>query len=90
MKFATKAENLLNLAQLGLDNAQILPVHIIQYSDFIHHKFDCNWAQGKKWIVRSSAMDEDKGGQSQAGAYLSIADCDYKDLPQAIKRVFQS
>lgn len=44
----------------------------------------------KSFVVRSSAVDEDVAGASQAGRYLSLLDIPLKDIKMAITNVFAS
>lgn len=94
--FGTKAENLERIAPL-LSCACVLPQVRFPVADWLDDApacltrlFDEDWAAGRL-IVRSSAIDEDGAGQSNAGRYLSVVGvAGQQDVADAIAQVINS
>lgn len=96
-KFGTKAETLDFLYKTEFDfGARILPLLYFTAKEF-EQKSDTVWKKVKselksdKLIVRSSAKNEDKDGESQAGKFESeICEYDKEDFVKAAKNVLAS
>lgn len=92
IKFASKAQNLRNLQGI-LKSGEILPLLITNLkeveSDFERLK-DRTLKLGDKFIIRSSSKSEDSKIESNAGAFLSIANVREQNLQEALRQVADS
>ncbi|MGX2982799.1 adenylyl-sulfate kinase [Helicobacter sp. 23-1045] len=90
---STKAQTLQNLQPL-LKLAKILPIFTITRGDLPKKtqnlKEILRQSKEKSFIVRSSANNEDTLNSSNAGAFLSIANVQIKDIESSIKKVLNS
>lgn len=92
----TKAE-MLRYLQKHLPDINILPILIINSSDWVHDEsgtVDCikNFAQKRKLIVRSSSTAEDTAIYSNAGKFESVLNVkpEYEDIKKAVEKVYAS
>lgn len=91
---ATKAQTL-SFLKKRIKSARILESVYFTVHEWNTEKKECkikiiNKFGDKKLIVRSSCINEDNITNSNAGAYLSIQDVNYKDIESAIDRVISS
>lgn len=95
LQFVSKAQNL-KLLQGKLKTAKILPMVILTLEDFQRNKKEIlgqiSGLDSPKIIVRSSSKKEDGKENSNAGAFLSLANVskDEKEIIEAIYRVADS
>ncbi len=96
IKFGTKAETLEAVSPL-IRSALVLPQFRFSWNDWVVSResilegFYSNGWSDKELIVRSSALNEDVFGKSNAGKYLSLSGVTTRDqLVEAIERVFAS
>ena len=96
-KFGTKAETLDFLLKTDFDfGAKVLPLLYFTSKEFNKNSNSVwqkvkNKLTGEKLIVRSSAKNEDKDGQSQAGKFESeISIYDKQEFFKAVQRVLSS
>ena len=93
--FASKASSLAYLAPL-VQGARILPLYCFHVrawtenpTNILQELENLPWSGGPM-IVRSSAGDEDRLNQSNAGHYLSVGDVIFAELAEVIERVIAS
>lgn len=79
LNFKTKAQNLKNL-QTKLKKAKILPLVLTSLEELILNEekilSDIQALKANKLIIRSSSLSEDSMKNSNAGAFLSLANID--------------
>lgn len=93
--FSSKAETLEKISRFPLLAANILPIHYFSLSNWNDNPSKCldgifEWPIEDLFIIRSSSRAEDNECQSNAGAFLSIANVSRGDLTDAVNRVFRS
>ncbi len=93
-KFSTKAATL-SLLRDKLEAANVVPLVYFTVSDWLSDKQSCLVQiraefNDTLYIVRSSCLNEDTAGQSNAGAYLTLLNVSDNELESAINQVINS
>lgn len=84
LSFKNKGENLANLAKL-ITKAKILPLIMIKDISNENKNYENIRKLGKNVIIRSSSNNEDTNNNSNAGAFLSIANVDTRSKDSTLK-----
>ncbi len=83
LNFKTKAQNLKNL-QIKLKKAKVLPLVLTSLEELMSNEertlSDIQALKANKLIIRSSSLSEDSMKNSNAGAFLSLANIDANSL----------
>ncbi len=92
LNFKTKAQNLKNL-QTKLKKAKILPLVLTSLEELILNEekilSDIQALKVNKLIIRSSSLSEDSMKNSNAGAFLSLANIDVNSKDELLKALYK-
>ncbi|EOV8788097.1 PEP-utilizing enzyme [Campylobacter coli] len=92
LNFKTKAQNLKNL-QTKLKKAKILPLVLTSLEELILNEekilSDIQALKANKLIIRSSSLSEDSMKNSNAGAFLSLANIDANSKDELLKALYK-
>ncbi len=92
LNFKTKAQNLKNL-QTKLKKAKVLPLVLTSLEELISNEerilSDIQTLKANKLIIRSSSLSEDSMKNSNAGAFLSLANIDANSKDELIKALYK-
>lgn len=92
LNFKTKAQNLKNL-QTKLKKAKILPLVLTSLEELILNEekilSDIQALKVNKFIIRSSSLSEDSMKNSNAGAFLSLANIDVNSKDELLKALYK-
>lgn len=92
LNFKTKAQNLKNL-QTKLKKAKVLPLVLTSLEELISNEnkilSDIQALKVNKLIIRSSSLSEDSMKNSNAGAFLSLANIDANSKDELLKALYK-
>ncbi|HEB9355118.1 TPA: hypothetical protein RZK44_001465 [Campylobacter coli] len=92
LNFKTKAQNLKNL-QTKLKKAKVLPLVLTSLEELISNEerilSDIQTLKANKLIIRSSSLSEDSMKNSNAGAFLSLANIDANSKDELLKALYK-
>ncbi|ECL6414201.1 hypothetical protein FVK83_01655 [Campylobacter coli] len=92
LNFKTKAQNLKNL-QTKLKKAKVLPLVLTSLEELISNEerilSDIQTLKANKLIIRSSSLSEDSMKNSNAGAFLSLANIDTNPKDELLKALYK-
>ncbi|EAI0690091.1 hypothetical protein E0371_02250 [Campylobacter coli] len=92
LNFKTKAQNLKNL-QTKLKKAKVLPLVLTSLEELISNEerilSDIQTLKANKLIIRSSSLSEDSMKNSNAGAFLSLANIDTNSKDELLKALYK-
>ncbi len=92
LNFKTKAQNLKNL-QTKLKKAKVLPLVLTSLEELISNEerilSDIQTLKTNKLIIRSSSLSEDSMKNSNAGAFLSLANIDANSKDELLKALYK-
>lgn len=92
LNFKTKAQNLKNL-QTKLKKAKVLPLVLTSLEELILNEerilSDIQTLKANKLIIRSSSLSEDSIKNSNAGAFLSLANIDANSKDELLKALYK-
>ncbi|EAI3824021.1 hypothetical protein XJ45_07010 [Campylobacter coli] len=92
LNFKTKAQNLKNL-QTKLKKAKVLPLVLTSLEELISNEDkilnDIQTLKANKLIIRSSSLSEDSMKNSNAGAFLSLANIDANSKDELLKALYK-
>ncbi len=92
LNFKTKAQNLKNL-QIKLKKAKVLPLVLTSLEELISNEerilSDIQTLKANKLIIRSSSLSEDSMKNSNAGAFLSLANIDANSKDELLKALYK-
>ncbi|HED4583836.1 TPA: hypothetical protein R4423_000652 [Campylobacter jejuni] len=92
LKFKTKAQNLKNL-QTKLKKAKILPLVLTSLEELISNEDkvlqDIQTLKANRLIIRSSSLSEDSMKNSNAGAFLSLANIKADSKDELLKALYE-
>lgn len=92
LNFKTKAQNLKNL-QTKLKKAKVLPLVLTSLEELILNEErilnDIQALKVNKLIIRSSSLSEDSMKNSNAGAFLSLANIDANSKDELLKALYK-
>ncbi|HEB7549333.1 TPA: hypothetical protein RZH68_001495, partial [Campylobacter coli] len=92
LNFKTKAQNLKNL-QTKLKKAKTLPLVLTSLEELILNEekilSDIQALKANKLIIRSSSLSEDSMKNSNAGAFLSLANIDVNSKDELLKALYK-
>lgn len=92
LNFKTKAQNLKNL-QTKLKKVKILPLVLTSLEELILNEekilSDIQALKANKLIIRSSSLSEDSMKNSNAGAFLSLANIDANSKDELLKALYK-
>ncbi|HED6757497.1 TPA: hypothetical protein R5074_000702 [Campylobacter coli] len=92
LNFKTKAQNLKNL-QTKLKKAKVLPLVLTSLEELISNEDkilnDIQALKVNKLIIRSSSLSEDSMKNSNAGAFLSLANIDANSKDELLKALYK-
>ncbi len=92
LNFKTKAQNLKNL-QTKLKKAKVLPSVLTSLEELISNEerilSDIQTLKANKLIIRSSSLSEDSMKNSNAGAFLSLANIDANSKDELLKALYK-
>lgn len=92
LNFKTKAQNLKNL-QTKLKKAKVLPLVLTSLEELMSNEerilSDIQALKVNKLIIRSSSLSEDSMKNSNAGAFLSLANIDANSKDELLKALYK-
>ncbi|HEB9328677.1 TPA: hypothetical protein RZK18_001473 [Campylobacter coli] len=92
LNFKTKAQNLKNL-QTKLKKAKVLPLVLTSLEELMSNEerilSDIQALKVNKLIIRSSSLSEDSMKNSNAGAFLSLANIDANSKEELLKALYK-
>ncbi len=92
LNFKTKAQNLKNL-QTKLKKAKVLPLVLTSLEELMSNEerilSDIQALKVNKLIIRSSSLSEDSMKNSNAGAFLSLANIDTNSKEELLKALYK-
>ncbi|ECR2226588.1 hypothetical protein F0M63_09970, partial [Campylobacter jejuni] len=92
LKFKTKAQNLKNL-QTKLKKAKVLPLVLTSLEELISNEDkvlqDIQTLKANRLIIRSSSLSEDSMKNSNAGAFLSLANIKADSKDELLKALYE-
>ncbi|EAI7223955.1 hypothetical protein CK602_01400 [Campylobacter coli] len=92
LNFKTKAQNLKNL-QTKLKKAKVLPLVLTSLEELISNEerilSDIQTLKANKLIIRSSSLSEDSMKNSNAGAFLSLANINANSKDELLKALYK-